>query len=181
MRAFIAVDLVTPEVQGALGEISGISSALRTVAPENLHLTLKFLGEIQEGRIDDVHRAMEDSLAPFAPFEVSLHGVGVFPGMNYIKVVWVGIDEGREQLIGMQKTLDDALSDIGFKKEKRGFHPHLTLARMKGYQGKEEVKGFVEARKDEDYGLVKVSKVELIRSVLTPQGPIYSTLKEVSL
>ncbi len=180
MRSFIAVDIKNEKVEAAVEELKKIKADVKTVEPQNLHLTLKFLGEIPEDAVEKIYAAMQLSLKSFQPFDVSLRSIGVFPSLKYMRVVWVGFKEGREKLIEMQRSLESNLRELNFKPENR-FDPHLTIGRVKSQRGKEELKNFVLSHADTDFGSVAVDKVELKKSVLTPKGSIYSTVREVRL
>jgi 2'-5' RNA ligase len=181
MRSFIAMEARTLKVEETLPKVSDLGAAIRPVKPEGLHITLKFLGEIQETRVDAIYAAMEAAFSPFEPFEISLKGVGAFPSPRRPRVMWVGVEEGRETLIEMQAALEAQLSKLGFQKEKRRFHPHLTLARVKSSRGTGRVRQFIEAHEADPLGRVPVTEVKLKRSVLTPEGAVYSTIKSWSL
>lgn len=175
MRCFIAVEMRTEEVAACLAELGRVGAALRLVKPENRHLTLKFLGEVHEDLIHEVGAAMKDALHGFEPFDATLRGLGAFPSLSYMRVVWAGIEKGNEELIDAQRSIDENLAKLGFPKDKR-FHPHLTLARVKSQKGKGELREFITRHKDTDFGAVRVDKIELKKSVLTPKGPIYTTI-----
>jgi 2'-5' RNA ligase len=177
MRSFIAVEARTPGVEGLLSGLSSLGAALRVVKPEGLHITMKFLGEIPEGRVGEIYSAMEEAFSPFEPFHISLKGAGAFPSPRRPRVVWVGVEEGRDTLIRMQSALDSNLSSLGFQKEKRRFHPHLTLARVKTPRVMDRLQEFIEGHKGEEFGRVAVGKVELKKSLLTPRGALYTTLR----
>lgn len=180
MRCFIAVNVDNPLVSSFIGELSEVGAQLRPVNPENLHLTLKFLGEVPDESIDGIKKAMDDSFSNFEPFEASLEGTGAFPSTNYMRVVWVGMKENSERIIEMQKALDENLAPLGFSKEKK-FHPHLTLARVKSQRGKEKLKVFIDKNKERSFGKLKVDSVKLKKSVLSPKGPTYFTVGETKL
>ncbi len=180
MRCFIAVEVDDPQVRSFIEELSQVDAALRVVRPENLHLTLKFLGEVPGDSIDGIMKAVDSSLSGFGPFETSLVGTGAFPSLDYMRVVWVGFGENRERFVEMQKAVDEALVPLGFAPEKR-FHPHLTLARVKSRKGKEQLKEFLLKNQERPFGTLTVDSVRLKKSVLTPKGPIYSTERETRL
>lgn len=173
MRCFIAVDMSTPAVIDCLESLKSLGAPLRPVAPESLHLTLKFLGEIDEDQVARVNDAMTRALISFKPFQADLKGVGVFPNLKYMRVLWVGV-ESRE-IEEMQRNLDNQLIKLGFKRERR-FHSHLTLARIKKRSGLGRVREFLQKYESTYFGSVTVDTVELKKSTLTPKGPIYSTL-----
>lgn len=170
----------TPGVLECLRELGKVKAPLRLVAPENLHLTLKFLGEIREELKPSISDAVEEAFKEFEPFEASLKGLGAFPSLNYMRVLWVGVDRNRDRLIDMQRSLESELGKLGFQRDRK-FHPHLTIARIKSKQGREELRDFITRHKNTDYGVVRVEEVELKQSVLTPKGPIYTTLATCKL
>ncbi len=180
MRSFIAAGEATPEVLSLVEGLKGIKADMKTVKPENIHLTLKFLGELSEGKVDEIHRALTDCLSPFSSFEISLRGVGVFPNVKRMRVIWVGFDKNKEKLVEMNHSIEGALEGIGFRRDSR-FHPHLTLARVKSPRGKEELISFIETHREISFGESRIESVELMKSTLTPKGPIYSTLRQVKL
>ncbi len=171
MRCFVAIDMSTPSVEACLESLKNLGAPIRVVAPENLHVTLKFFGEIREDSVPGITAAMDRALAGFKPFEASLKGLGVFPSTKFMRVLWVGITNGR--IVEMQRALDSEFHKLGFPREKR-FHPHITLARIKSPRGLGKVRDFLRRHADEEYGTVSVDRVELKKSVLTPEGPIYS-------
>lgn len=180
MRCFIAVDVDNSLINPFLEELLEVGAALRPVKPENIHLTLRFLGEVPDDSIEGIKKAMDDSFSDFEPFETSLEGTGAFPSMNYMRVVWIGMKENRERLIEMQKALDKNLIPLGFDPDKR-FHPHLTLARVKSQMGKGKLKAFLSKNQERSFGKLKVDSVKLKKSVLSPKGPTYSTVGETKL
>lgn len=179
-RAFIAVEAGAGLRHEALrAELASSGAQLRLVEPRNLHLTLRFLGDIEEARVDEIHGAMKRSVGGVAPFEIGFHGAGAFPNLSYIRVVWVGL-RGAEPLQELARRLDAELSGIGMEKE-GGFSPHITLARVKSRAGRERLQEILRARADEDFGSMRVEKVKLKRSVLGREGPVYSDVREVAL
>ncbi len=179
MRTFIAIDIRNDRISRVLGELKAIDG-VKTVEHENLHLTLKFLGEIDERQIDGIHKAMAASLQGHVPFEISLEGAGAFPKLNSIRVVWVGVEKNRDLIIEIQKRLEQNLSKLGFKKDRR-FHPHITIARVKSRKRKDGLKDFILRHQDERFGDFMINKIKLKKSILTPKGPIYSSIREVEL
>jgi 2'-5' RNA ligase len=179
-RAFLAVDL-----DGAFGagkvltELRTSGADLKLVETKNLHLTLKFLGDTDESRVDDIRRAMEESVRGIAPFELRFHGLGVFPNQNYIRVVWIGL-KGAEPLALIAQRLDESLSRSGFGKD-GSFSPHLTVARVKSPRNRDRLVGLLNERESDDFGKTTVGKIALKRSVLSSTGPTYTTVEEVTL
>lgn len=125
MRLFLAVEL-EPEIREKMVRIQGrlAEDALKPVEPENIHVTLKFLGEVEEGKVSALVRALKG--VRMAPFEIAVQKIGVFPNINHINVVWVGADGPLGELA---KKVSVALAGLGFPEDERGFSPHITIAR----------------------------------------------------
>ena len=180
-RGFMAVDIdVFPKLLEFEKEIKETGANVKLVEPENVHITLKFLGDTNESRIDEIDKIMKDAVKGIDPFNIQLKGAGVFPNQNYIKVIWIGIKQGEP--IGLiARKIDEPLSKMGFKKEKRGFSPHLTIARVKSAKGKDEILHVIEKYRDVQFVDIRVDSIKLKKSDLTPKGPIYTTLIDVKL
>lgn len=180
-RGFIAVDIdVFPKLLEFEKEIKETGANVKLVEPENVHITLKFLGDTNESQIDEIDKIMKDAVKGIDPFNIQLKGAGVFPNQNYIKIIWMGIKQGEP--IGLiVREIDEQLSKIGFKKEKRGFSPHLTIARVKSAKGKNEILHVIEKYGDVQFVDIRVDSIKLKKSDLTPKGPIYTTLMDVKL
>ncbi|MCU4717335.1 RNA 2',3'-cyclic phosphodiesterase [Halapricum hydrolyticum] len=182
-RLFVSVDLdgLADEVSAVLELFEG-ASGLNFVDPEQAHVTLKFLGDTGEDRvpelIDELERAVET--ADVDPFPAQFGGLGVFPSLEYISVVWLGVREGGDQLTTLYEAIEDRTVAMGFDPEDHDFTPHVTLARMNHAGGKELVQDVVEQR-DPDAGSLRVEDVRLTESVLTDDGPVYSTLESFEL
>ena len=174
MRAFVAVEL-NEEVKGKIAALQAdLPSGIKRVEPANLHLTLAFLGEIDDVKAEEVATALDAVSA--IPFEAKCLGVGVFPSMNFVRVVWVGIREGAHALSLLHAHTSDALAPLGFKKDE--FSPHITIGRPKA---RVDVREFIRRHEDDEFGSFLVDKLVLKKSTLTPQGPIYETVHEKRL
>lgn len=169
MRLFIAINLpeeLKAKIAKAVKNID--SPGLKKVGPENLHLTMKFLGEVDDKQLEAVKRKLGGIKGEC--FKISLEGFGFFPNENYIKVVWVGVEEGHQEIINLQKEIDTLLSEVGFAKEKN-FEPHLTIARVKFLK---DLKGLAEfAAKTKINATFEANSFELMESILRPGGPEY--------
>jgi 2'-5' RNA ligase len=178
-RAFISVDLEPqPKLVEFWENLKATNAPLKLVNLDIIHMTLKFLGDTDEAKVDDIERIMKASIENIEPFEVKLKGTGAFPNLNYMKVVWVGL-VGAEPLISISKTMDQDLSKLGFKREKRGFKPHVTVARVRGPKNKNILADVINDYKDVDFGVKNVDCIRLKKSVLSRAGPTYSTVREV--
>lgn len=181
-RAFVSVDVGPLDgltrLHGELVDLARRGAALKVVDPELYHLTLKFLGDVPDDAVPGIVEAMERAASKAEPFTCRLRGVGAFPDTGYIAVVWAGI-EGADALADVAASLNEDLAHL--RDEKRPFSPHLTLARMKGASGKEEVQAFLKTHADDALDELTVDAIRLKRSELGPEGPSYSTVEEVAL
>ncbi len=172
MRCFIAVEPDAELKEKIFNYAKKLRGFLKLVEKENLHITLKFLGEIEN--VKEVAKALE-ALQGFGSFEVKLRGAGAFPSKNRARVVWIGVESPR--LIELQKTVDSLLEALGFVKEVN-YVPHLTIARIKGQSN---ARGFIEEFENFEFGSFEVRELKLKQSILTPRGPVYRDLKVVVL
>ena len=181
IRSFIAFDIDSDLVIRQLSEVQktlvNTGADLKIVQPQNIHVTMRFLGNISPDMIDSIHEEMEK--VSFAPFEIELRGLGAFPTLRYARVIWVGIKKGAEELEGIFDQLGPRLQRLGFKPDSKGFSPHLTIARVKSGRNKAELIRTIQEFENHQFGIIKANCLRLKKSVLTPKGPIYSTLKEV--
>jgi len=180
IRSFIAFDMDSEPV---LKKISNVQNALvktgadlKPVEPKNIHITLRFLGNIAPTTVDGIHEEMKQ--VQFMTFNARIHGVGAFPNVNYPRVVWAGITEGADQLRSIFSQLEPRLRGLGFAPDPKGFSPHLTIARVRSGRNKVELAESIRENADIDFGVVRAACLRLKKSDLTPQGPIYSTLRE---
>ena len=180
-RGFIAIDIdFLPKLIEFEKEIKETGANLKLVKPENVHVTLKFLGDTEEDLVSEIERIIRNAVEDVNPFSIQLKGTGVFPNQNYIKVIWVGIEHG-DQIGTIAQNIDSQISKLGFKKEKRGFSPHLTIARVKTAKNKEKLLHIIEKYRDVEFADIRVDSIKLKKSDLTQKGPIYTTLKEIKL
>jgi 2'-5' RNA ligase len=180
-RGFIAIDIDSfPKLVQFENEIKNSGANVKLVEPENIHITLKFLGDTDEKHTDRIEEIIKDAVKDSDSFEIKLKGAGVFPNQNYIKVMWIGMENG-EQIGEIANKIDEEISELGFKKENRGFSAHLTIARIKSAKNKEKLLQLIEKYRDIEFGTLKIDTIKLKKSELTPKGPIYTTLKEVKL
>ena len=184
IRSFLAIELpraILKRIEEVQDELRQSLSDVRWVNPEKIHLTLKFFGNIEEGRIEPIVKSIEELIHATSPFHLILRGVGAFPHLKNPRVIWMGLREGEEALTSFQKQLEIQLKNIGIQPEDRPFHPHLTLGRMRSHKGKEDLLTRMEKYKEESFGDIHVERVVLFKSDLRPTGPIYTPLKEIKL
>lgn len=185
MRAFIAIPLteqVHQELAHLQDKLRKSNADVKWVEPFNIHLTLKFLGEIDEEQVEKIKVSLDEIAKNRHCFDIHLAKVGAFPKISYPRIVWVGIDEGYEECKALAEATEDAMERLGFKKEDRPFSPHLTLGRVRSAKNKTQLMACLEKEKDfPSQSKVSVSKIILFQSILTPKGPAYTPLKEFPL
>ncbi len=178
MRLFVAVD-VSDDLREKIYELCRIVGKFKGVKPvekENLHITLMFLGEVPDRRVEIVKEMLRD--VRMEPFDLHLRGIGFFPSMGQMRVIWVGIDEGKEEISRLAESVGASMKKLGFKRDKE-FVAHATIARVKKVTASEKAKiaKALEPYMDEDFGWMKVEDFRLKKSTLTSSGPIYEDLE----
>jgi 2'-5' RNA ligase len=180
IRSFIAFDLsndsVVNRIAAAQKMIIQTNADVKLVEPKNIHVTVRFLGEINPEMVEKVYSAMKN--VKYTPFNIQLTGLGVFPTINYPRIVWAGITDGSEQLKRIWEQLEPQLHDLGFAPEPEGFTPHLTIARVRSGANKQRLVDLVERHENYDFGNIRGDCLKLKKSQLSPKGPAYTTLKE---
>ena len=178
IRSFLAVDLndasVISKLIEAQRELRNTGADLKLVEPENIHATVRFLGEVPSATIDLVKEQMNE--VKFRLFDAEFVGLGAFPNLRRINVVWVGMRKGYEEISRIFEQLEPRLEKIGFAPDRKGFSPHVTIARVKTGRMRDELAKYVDAMRDTPFGVVHVSELRLKKSILTPKGPVYSTI-----
>ena len=184
MRLFVSVDLPDrlAEPLANLQDEFTDADGLSFVVPTQAHVTLKFLGDVEESTIPDLERELAHGIADcdVEPFTARFAGLGVFPSLEYIRVLWLGVEEGSEELTTIHETVEERTTAMGFDSEDHSFTPHATLARMQHAGGKKLVQKLVRDR-DPTVGEMTVDEVRLTESTLTADGPVYSTVERFPL
>ncbi len=183
IRAFVAIELS----QDLLGQLQGLTERVRSLhldgripRPESIHLTLKFLGQIDRDQITSIQQALHDSGRRVPPFDLRIGDLGTFPDLRRPRVLWIGVEE-CQSLWKLKHELDAGLEKLGFPRDNRSFRPHLTLMRLKSAPNREELAGFLHSEAQEGLGVLEVTEVHLYQSVLKPQGAEYQKLVTVKL
>lgn len=189
MRTFIAIELAEP-VRETLARIQShlkyAGADVKWVDKDNIHLTLKFLGEIDETKCEKVKSALDEIAKDFRPFELSLKDIGAFPNIEFPRVIWVGLDKGAKESTEIAEKIDAALSKIRFQEETRPFAAHLTIGRVRSSKNKEALKEKIQSYTPDPkphtlnpipYEQL-ITSIILFQSTLTPKGPIYTKLHE---
>ena len=183
MRVFISIDIDDKEILykiGKLGqEIKKLGALLKLVELQNIHMTLKFLGEVDEKDLQLIYSAINEATKGFKKFNIKIKGLGAFPSLSNPRVVWVGVSEGKEELTSLANRVSSKLKDLGFMGDTKPFTPHITIGRVKKYG--HLLREFIRRNQNLEIGTFLVKEIRVKKSKLTPSGPIYSTLYSKSL
>lgn len=183
LRLFIAV-FSAPELRGDIEkikeELRGSGADVKWVEGENLHFTLKFLGEVPDSRVPGISCALSRVSSLSRPFSVGFRGVGCFPNTGNMRVVWLGVKNDSE-LLSLQKRVEEAMESPGFAREKKPFQAHLTLGRVRTARGKDLLSKAIEKLRGAEAGMMEISSFVLMKSQLTSKGPNYSVVEEYRL
>ena len=183
IRIFIAFEL--PEAQKASlrnlqSELKKQGGNVRWVRPEGIHLTLKFLGDVDENQIDEIDTATKNAANDIAAMKIQIKGTGAFPNFRRPRVFWVGVNEPSGNLSALADEIEEQLAQVGFQKEQRAFKPHLTLGRVKDSRGLDTVIKHIQTE-EFDGGSFTAHKLVLMQSQLKPTGAEYTPLRTIEL
>lgn len=191
MRTFISVELpeaVRKKVAELIDGLKDTGAAVKWVEAGNLHITLKFLGWVEDRDLDNLTALTAQAVSGKGSFRARFKGVGTFPDGKDPRVVWVGTAEGGDGLCELAKSLEETLSKAGFRKEKREFRSHITVGRVKEKvprqardKGVDRLKTKIQSYVNAEFGETLVDRVHIMKSTLTPKGPVYEKVKEVML
>jgi 2'-5' RNA ligase len=181
LRVFTAVE-VTPEIRSTtlrlIDRLRSVPAKVSWTKADNLHYTLKFLGDVPAEKTADICRAVQNAVAPFSPFEIVAAGVGAFPSAGHPRTLWLGVSDGPEPLELLNQALERVLEPLGFPREHRRFTAHLTLGRVRG-GSPSDFQQFAELLRkhtDFDAGAMTVDSVTVFSSTLNRDGPTYEVL-----
>ena len=184
IRTFIAFEI--PEhVLAAIGKIQEVLKSykfnIKWVRPVSIHLTLKFLGNIDPAAVEQIEPVLRAAVKSYAPFSIQAKGLGVFPGVKRPRVIWIGITGQIDRLIGLQRNLDKNLNEIGFSQDKRPFKGHLTLGRAKGRIDARRMQSVLTKYNEFEAEPFTVGSLILYKSDLHPTGAVYTKLLDIAL
>jgi RNA 2',3'-cyclic 3'-phosphodiesterase len=184
MRLFIAIELPDSIKQG----IAKVQEDLRKTGanagwtrPEGIHLTLKFLGEVQETKVQEIMASLNGAVKGSGALNLEVAGTGAFPNSKAPRVLWIGVAGDIEKLAALQAAIEDAMEKAGFEREARRFSPHLTLARIKFPKPRDNWQQFIEGIKDVTLGGFEAGRVSLMKSELKREGAVYTEMGRVEL
>jgi 2'-5' RNA ligase len=185
IRTFLAIDL-GEEIRGRLialqEELAAIASDVKWVEPENLHITLLFLGEVEQREVLEICRVAQMAVAELPVFTMSVEGAGCFPNPRRPRTLWVGVGTGSQEVVQVHDAIEAPLLDMGsYRRETRAYVPHVTLGRVKGDRPNDELAKALLQHKTWGAGEIAVREVCVMSSELTRDGPIYTVLGRAKL
>ena len=187
LRTFIAIAL-SKEIEDFLANLQETlkksNTDVKWVKPENIHLTLKFLGQREKKKIDEIIKIIDEISKNTPVFPLEISSIGSFPKKEYPRVIWVGLTEGDKEIKQIASTLENAICKLGIPKESRPFSSHITLGRVRSPLNRKQLVeqlNNLEGNFPEGKMRYKVERITLFKSTLTPTGPIYEILHEGSL
>ncbi|MDK6028277.1 RNA 2',3'-cyclic phosphodiesterase [Ignisphaera sp. 4213-co] len=188
IRAFIAVEIENESTLSNIvkwkKQLESLGLDAKFVEDENLHLTIRFLGEISLSSLEQIKEIVNKVSQMTKSFEIKIAGFGAFPNINKPRVLWIGVVEGFENLANIRKYIDTEIIRYGLRdvhKDQHEFSPHITIARLKSYRGVEKLQKYFIDYKDYFFGTSTVTQIKIKKSTLTPRGPIYSDIHIVKL
>jgi RNA 2',3'-cyclic 3'-phosphodiesterase len=181
LRSFIAIN-IPDEIKSEIGEIihamMKYGGDIKWVSALNLHITLKFLGTVEETALPEIQNSLRSAVSSYLPFCIKIYGTGVFPNRKYPRVIWTGIEDSVS-LKNLKRDIENAMTVHGYQKEDKDFSPHLTLGRVRSQKGIIATLLELDKFKAKDFGVTEVDRVNLMKSDLKPQGPEYSCLFQI--
>lgn len=184
MRSFLAIE-IEPYLKNKINDTQTIieksnSVKIKFVESENIHLTLKFFGEVDNAKLEEIINIINKIIKKYETYSIKIVNIGAFPNIYNPRVIWTGIKDKNKTTIKLIEELDNEFNKIGFKKEKN-YVPHITIGRVKDVSNKETLSKTLKSLKKQYHGKMEVKKICLKSSTLTPNGPIYKNIKEFDL
>ena len=179
IRAFIAVEIdnqTKQKISELISDLKKSNADVKWITENQMHLTLKFLGNIDENKVADISNALSGIADNLSAFTINFSGLGAFPGMNHPRVVWLGVNKGAESLIKLNEKIETAMEKTGFKKENRKFEPHLTLARIRSSKNISNLIKLIDEVNFSAENDTHIDKLVLFQSTLNPKGALYKII-----
>ncbi len=182
IRTFVALD-IDAETRSGIGDyiknLKALDLDIKWVKVENIHLTVKFLGNIYPSEHDKLYKGLEMAVENINNFRLVVSGIGFFPDNRNPRVLWVGVEGDIDALKELVRNVEENLFEIGFRREERAFSPHITIGRFKSKRNAGKLSKVLADSSGMRFGEFYVSSLKVYRSNLTPAGPDYSLLKEI--
>ncbi len=186
MRTFIAIEL-PQEIKDFLShlqqELKSCGADVKWVQPENIHLTLKFLGDVGDEELNKIIEIIEEVAKEKSKFQIRVSSLGAFPKIDSPRVIWIGVDEGDKETKEIAELLEEKIAKLGIPKEDRPFSSHITIGRTKSNLNLHKLAQELKNKSELGGGKIgfEAVKITLFKSTLTPKGPVYEALKETTL
>ncbi len=182
MRLFIAIDLhseLREKITNLIQKLKATGADVKWVEPENLHITLKFLGDVEEERIDEIREIVRSSLSNQKAFDIEIDGMGFFENEKYLRVIWIGLSKGKERVMELMDILNRALNHIRHERLKSA--AHITIGRVRSGKNKQALLDAIKKLSTLDIGSQIVKEIAIKQSQLTKQGPVYRDVEILKL
>lgn len=183
LRCFISLELPEELKKNIYGYIEKLKSAgadVKWIPPENLHLTLKFLGDTTEERLKSINERLISIAKAHDRFYLQISGAGVFPNIKYPRVVWLGVHDSNE-IAKLRRDIEESMAGLGFKRDDKQFTPHLTIGRVRSLRNKDALIKGLATLKEVDFGKIKVNNITMMKSELKPGGAEHLKLSEIPI
>lgn len=184
IRSFIAIEIsdeTRNNLRSTISELREVKADVKWVSTVNLHITLKFLGNIKDDEIPKIMDIIRESSLGIEPFDLFIEGLGAFPDLKRPKVIFVNIKEENNNLFTLHERLEDKLSYLGVEKELREYKPHLTIGRVRSRRYIDKLVNSIEMHKKDVIGNEQIESIVLMMSELLPKGPEYTKLDTIKL
>ena len=182
VRAFLSIDIenqtLFPQISETQRKLDTSLAKMKLVEIENIHFTLRFFGDTSLTRIDEIESCLNK--IKIEPFEIVVNGVGAFPTKRKPRVIWIGVTQNADRIRNLKMEIDSHLEKLGYRSEKKKFTPHATIARIRFIKDAEKLASNLDELVNQTIGSMSVSKFNMKKSTLTPSGPIYETLWNIS-
>lgn len=180
IRVFVAIEIdkgIKDKICEYQNKLKKSNAGVKWIAPENIHLTLRFLGHIEEGHLDGLKKVIHDAILDVSPFTIKIEKVGAFPSTRRPRVIFVCVNDISNNLLNIFNKLNENMEGIGIQKETKNFVSHITIGRTKSQKNIAKLKKDLNSGDNHFFGEEDVSSIALIQSKLTPTGAIYTKLK----
>ncbi len=185
IRTFIAIrtaQRVNNNVSKVIGRLAATCDKYRWVEPENLHVTLNFVGDVVDVEVPELCKLIKNAVEPIEPFDLSIHGVSGFASAEEPRTLWIGVDKGGDSLQSLYKALAEVLHHWGVNKDRNEYVPHMTLGRVaRGGRWNDELLALVHKLRNHDGGFCHVNEVVVFSSFLDRGGPTYTPMARIKL
>ena len=181
VRAFMSIDIedlsLLSKVQIIQQKLDRDAAKMKIVNVENIHFTLRFFGDTPVTKLDQIRINLET--IEITPFDIEVAGIGSFPNRRRPRIIWIGVTRNASKILDLKNEIDSSLLELDYQPEKRKYTPHATIARVRHVNDSKRISDNLEHLGDEVIGTMTVKKVKMMKSTLTPSGPIYESLWEI--